>query len=84
MQSNCVVFPYVVRTYHVILMLLRIRVLGTWKNVVIQSTSQWQTKKHDNYKVTFMRNLNVPKNVILMSLKMCCCDKSIDNVVVTE
>ena len=37
-----------------------------------------------NYKVNFMRNLNVPKNnVVLMPLKMCCCNKSIDNVVMT-
>ena len=50
----------------------------------MQSTSQWQTKKQRNYKVNFMRNLNVPKNnVVLMPLKMCCCNKSIDNVVMT-
>ena len=50
----------------------------------MQSISQWQIKKQRNYKVTFMRNLNVPKNsVILMPLKMCCSNKSIDNVVVT-
>ena len=31
-----------------------------------------------------MRNLNVPKNnVVLMQLKMYCCNKSIDNVVMT-
>ena len=31
-----------------------------------------------------MHNLNVPKtNVILTLLKICCCNKSIDNVVVT-
>ena len=31
-----------------------------------------------------MRNLNVPEtNVVLMLLKMCCCNKSIDNVVMT-
>ena len=50
----------------------------------MQSTSQWQTKKQRNYKVNFMRKLNVPKNnVVLMPLKMCCCNKSIDNVVMT-
>ena len=49
----------------------------------MQSISQWQTKKQRNYKVTFMRNLNVPRNVILMPLKMRCCNKNIDNVVVT-
>ena len=31
-----------------------------------------------------MRNLNEPNNyVILMPLKMCCCNKNVDNVVVT-
>ena len=40
--------------------------------------------KQHNYKVKFMRDLNVPKNnVVLMPLKMCGCNKSIDNVVVT-
>ena len=50
----------------------------------MQSTSQWRTKKQRNYKVNFMRKLNVPKNnVVLMPLKMCCCSKRIDNVVIT-
>ena len=50
----------------------------------MQSISQWQTKKQLIYKVNFMHNLNVPKdNVVLMQLKMCCCNKSIDNVVMT-
>ena len=50
----------------------------------MQSISQWKTKKQRNYKVNFTRNLNVPKNnVVLMPLKMCCCNKSIDNVVMT-
>ena len=50
---------------------------------IIQSISQWQTKEQRNYKVNFTRNLNVPKNnVILMPLKICFCNKSIDNLVV--
>ena len=49
----------------------------------MQSISQWQTKKQRNYKVNFMRNLNVAKNnVVLMPLRMCCCNKSTDSVVV--
>ena len=49
-----------------------------------KSTSRGQTKKQPNYNLTFMHNLNVPKtNVILTLLKICCCNKSIDNVVVT-
>ena len=51
---------------------------------IIQSISQLQTKKQRNYKVNFMRDLNVPKNnVVLMPWKMCCFNKSIDNVVMT-
>ena len=34
-----------------------------------------------SYKITFKRNLNVPKNKVI--LKMCCYNKIIDNVVVT-
>ena len=51
-------------------MLLRTRFLGTWGNVVVilQSISQWQTKKERNYNVTFMRNLNVPKITLNMLL----------------
>ena len=50
---------------------------------ITQNILQWQTKKQRNYNITFMRNLNVPKNnVILTSLEMCGCYKSIDNVVV--
>ena len=50
----------------------------------MQSNSQLQTKKQRNYKVNFMCNLNVTKNnVVVMPLKMCCCYKSIDNVVMT-
>ena len=50
----------------------------------MQSISQWQTKKQRNYKKRFMPSLNLPKNnVVLMLLKMCCCNKSIDNVVMT-
>ena len=65
-------------------MLLKIRVLGNLENCschIIKSISQWQVKKQRNYKVTFMHHLNVPKNnVILMPF---CCNKSVDNVVVT-
>ena len=47
--------------------------------------SQWQTKNQLNYNVTFMYNLNVPEtNIILTLLKTCCCNKNIDNVVVTQ
>ena len=50
----------------------------------MQSISQWQTKKQRNYKKRFMPSLNLPKNnVALMLLKKCCCNKSIDNVVMT-
>ena len=32
-----------------------------------------------------MGNLNIPKNnVVLMPLKMCCCNKSINNVAMTK
>ena len=49
-----------------------------------KSISQSHTKKQPNYNVTFMHNLNFSKtNVILTLLKMRCCNKSIDNVVVT-
>ena len=51
----------------------------------MQSNSQLQTKKQRNYKVNFMCNLNVPKNnVVLMSLKLCSCNKSIENAVMAK
>ena len=50
-----------------------------------KSIPQWQTKNQLNYNVTFMHNLNVPKtNIILTLLKRCFCNKSIDDVVVTQ
>ena len=64
-------------------MLLRISVLGTWKNVVVTQYKVSHNGKPRN-NVTFMRNLKVPKNnVILMPLKMRCYNKSVDNVAVT-
>ena len=43
-----------------------------------------QNKEQRNYYVTFMLNLDVTKNnVVLAPLKMCCCNKGIGNVVVT-
>ena len=46
----------------------------------MQSISQWQTKKQRNYKVNFMRDLNVLKNknnVVVMPLKVCYCKKAL-------
>ena len=50
----------------------------------MQIIAQSKTKKLRDYKATCMRNMNVPKNnLILRPLKTCCCYESIIDIFVT-
>ena len=83
-QSNCIVFRTqlertTTRRIFNVIKNIYFRNLEKYSCKIMQSISQWQNKKQLNYKVNFMRNLSVPKiDVVLMPLKMCCCNKSIE------
>ena len=75
-QSNWSAFLYVVRTViNVLLMLLRMHFLGTWKMQLSHNTKYLTMTKQETNNVTFMRNLKAPKNNVNSTLlKICCCN----------